>query len=245
MQLMLRDLRLRYKQTALGVVWVVLQPLLAAGIFGFVFGRVAGFSSGNVPYVVFAFVGLMMWTAFSTTVTRLSVSLTSNSALISKVFFPRLVLPISALGSTIVDLFVTAVLGVVVLAVGGVTPGRALLTAPLWFALGIAMAAGIGLSAAALMVQYRDVGYALPTALQMMLYGSPVAYSVTQVPSDLRRFVDLNPISGLMQGIRWAVLEAEAPSGLQVTMSIVGTVVAVALGLFTFGRMEQRFADVI
>jgi lipopolysaccharide transport system permease protein len=244
-QLVLRDLRLRYKQTALGASWVVLQPLLAAGVFGFVFGRIAGFSGGRAPYFVFAFVGLTMWTAFSTTVTRLSISLTANSALISKVFFPRLVLPLSAVGSTIVDVCVTAVLGVVVLAVGGVAPGVAALTTPLWFALGLAMATGIGLIAAALMVQYRDIGYALPTALQLLLYASPVAYSISEAPEDIRRWLELNPVAGLMQGIRWALLDAEAPTAVHLIATIGGTVVALAIGLVTFGRMEQRFADVI
>jgi lipopolysaccharide transport system permease protein len=240
-----RDLKLRYRQTALGVVWVVLQPLLAAGVFAFVFGRVANLESEGVPYFAFAFAGMLAWNAFNQALTRMSSSLVSNSALISKIFFPRLVLPLSTLGAVLIDFAVAFVMMVVVWIVAGVTPGWGLLTLPLWLLALLLLAAGVGLLAAALMVPYRDVQYVLPVATQTLLYASPVAYALSAVPDSAQTIYELNPLTGLLEGFRWALLDV---GELRVWPTVWMAVCAVGLflvGSLNFTRMERKFADVI
>jgi lipopolysaccharide transport system permease protein len=240
-----RDLKLRYRQTALGVIWVVLQPLLAAGAFAFVFGKIARLDSEGVPYFVFAYVGMLAWNLFNGVLTRMSGALVGNAALVSKIFFPRLVLPLSTIGSVIVDFGVALVMGVVVLAVAGVSPGWAVLTLPLWVAVALLLASGFGLLAAALMVPYRDVQYVLPVATQILLYASPVAYGLAAVPSSARTWVQLNPLTGVLEAFRWAVLDA-GELRVGATLWAAGcSVVMFLVGATVFTRMERRFADVI
>lgn len=240
-----RDLKLRYRQTALGLIWVVLQPLLAAGAFAFVFGKVAGLSSEGVPYFAFAYAGMLAWNLFNGALTRMSGSLVGNAQLVSKIFFPRLVLPLSTLGSVLVDFAVALVMGVVVLGVAGVSPGWAALTLPLWLTLITVLAAGLGLLCAALMVPYRDVSYVLPVATQLLLYASPIAYALSSVPASARGWIQLNPLTGVLEGFRWSTLGVgELRMGATV-WSIVCAMVLFLLGTFVFTRMERRFADVI
>ena len=244
-RLTIRDLKLRYKQTALGVIWVVLQPLLAAGILSFVFGQVANLPSDGVPYFVFAYVGMMCWTLFSQTLTKSAGSLVGNAALVSKIFFPRLVLPFSTVGSTMVDFSVSLAMGVVVVLVGGVTPGWALVTLPLWIALALLLASGAGLVAAALMVQYRDVGQILPVAMQLLLYATPIAYSLSAVPESAQLLVQLNPLTGIVDGFRWAAIDTTPPSLPSAVWSATASVVMFVAGRYVFTRKERKFADVI
>ena len=240
-----RDLTLRYRQTALGVIWVIAQPLLAAGAFSFVFGKVAKLPSQGVPYFAFAYAGMLAWNAFSSTLTKVSGSLVGNQALISKIFFPRLVLPLSTLGSTLVDFAVALGMMAVILAVVGVAPGWAVVLLPVWLVLALLLATGVGLAAAALMVSYRDVAYMLPVATQLLLYASPIAYAVSSVPSSLRFAVDINPLAGVLEGFRWSLLDTTAPSRVAVMLSIVTSVVVFVAGATVFTRMERKFADVI
>jgi lipopolysaccharide transport system permease protein len=244
-RLTVRDLKLRYRQTALGVTWVVLQPLLAAGILTFVFGTMANLPSDGVPYFVFSYVGFVCWSLFAQTLTKSSASLVGNSALVSRIFFPRLVLPLSTVGSTLVDFVVALAMGVVVIVVGGVTPGWSLLTLPFWIALALLLAAGVGLAAAALMVQYRDVGQMLPVATQLLLYATPVAYALSAVPEDARRLVELNPLTGIVGGFRWAAIDTTAPGIPSAVWSTAVAVAAFVLGAYVFTRSERKFADVI
>jgi lipopolysaccharide transport system permease protein len=240
-----RDLKLRYRQTALGVIWVVLQPLLAAGAFAFVFGKVAGLDSEGVPYFAFAYVGMLAWNLFSNAVTRMSGSLVGNAQLVSKIFFPRLVLPLSTLGSIIIDFGVALTMGVLVLAVAGVNTGWAVLTLPIWVVVVTLLASGIGLLAAALMVPYRDVQYMLPVATQLLLYASPIAYSLAAVPASARGWVQLNPLTGALEGFRWALLGVGDLRVGATAWTVSFSVVIFLLGAFVFNRMERRFADVI
>ena len=240
-----RDLKLRYRQTALGVIWVVLQPLLAAGAFAFVFGKVANLDSEGVPYFAFAYTGMLAWNLFSGALTRMSGSLVGNAQLVSKIFFPRLVLPFSTLGSVLVDFAVALAMGVVVLAVAGVTPGLALVTLPLWLALVLLLAAGVGLLAAALMVPYRDVQYMVPVATQLLLYASPIAYALSSVPQSARGWMRLNPLTGVLEGFRWSVLGTNQLDGVATAWAIGCAVVLFLVGAFVFNRMERKFADVI
>jgi len=193
-----RDVKLRYRQTALGVVWVVLQPLIAAGIFSFVFGKVAKMDSQGRPYLVFSYAGLLGWNAFSGTLTKVSGCLVGNANLISKVFFPRLVLPLSNIFSTLIDFVVALVMMGVLLAVWHINPGWNVLLLPVWLLVTLMFSTGVGLYAAALMVTYRDVQYILPVATGFLMYASPVAYGIASVPPQYRTIFALNPLCGLL-----------------------------------------------
>lgn len=240
-----RDIKLRYRQTALGVIWVVLQPLLGAGLLSFVFGKVARLPGEGVPYFVFTYFGFLAWNLFAGVLSRISPSLVSSAALISKVFFPRILVPLSAAVSAIVDFAVAAVLGIVLLLVYGIAPTPALLTLPLWALLLFGMAFAAGLAAASAAVAYRDVNFVLPVFLQLLLYASPVAYSVTAVPESYRTVYQLNPLAPVLQGFRWAVLNTDPPSWPAVAYAGVVMLFFVVLGLLTFTRMERSFVDVI
>jgi lipopolysaccharide transport system permease protein len=240
-----RDLKLRYKQTALGVVWVVLQPLVAAFVFAFVFGKVAKMPSAGVPYVIFAFAGLLAWNLFNNVVTKTSACLVGNAHLVSKVYFPRLILPLSTVPSALVDFGVAAILMVLLMVIHGIVPGWGLLLIPVWMALLLAISLGIGLITSALTVNYRDVQHIIPVALQVLLYGSPVAYAVSAVPESLRAFYDLNPLSTILEGFRWSILGTGEFSGMALGYATVVAVVALLAGTFAFKRMERSFADVI
>ncbi|MDQ3275317.1 MAG: ABC transporter permease [Actinomycetota bacterium] len=241
----IRDLTLRYRQTLLGVGWVILLPLIAAGAFAVVFGRIAGLDSQGTPYFVLALAGMVLWTGFSQGVTRLSTSLVSNAALISKVYFPRLVLPVSGLGSVAVDLMVSLVMTLIVVVVNDIAFSATVLVLPVWAALTLVLASGIGLAAAALMVRYRDVQFVLPVVLQVLLYASPVAYSLDAVPADLRDLYAINPLTGLLEGWRWSLLGGAAPPTAALVSSVIWAVLALGLGAFVFARLEREFADVI
>lgn len=240
-----RDLKIRYKQTALGVIWVVLQPLLAAGVFSFVFGAVAGMPSGGRPYLVFSFAGLLGWNFFSNVLSKVSGCLVGNAQLISKVFFPRLILPLSGLGSCVVDFAVGLVMMVVLLLIYRLPPSWTLLLFPVSALILTALATGFGLWAAALMVSYRDVAYILPVMLNILLYASPVAYSVSAVPARLRWVYSLNPLTPPLEAIRSGLLGLpfDEQGGLAISGGV--SVVLLTVGLYAFKRMERRFADVI
>jgi lipopolysaccharide transport system permease protein len=241
-----RDVTLRYRQTALGAIWVILQPLLGAGILSFVFGSVAGLPGpAGIPYFVFSLVGMVAWTTFSQVATRSSGSLVANASLVQKIFFPRLILPFSTVISTFVDVGVSLGLVAVVMAIQGVPPGAGVATFPIWLLLFVLLALGLGLTSGALVVRYRDVGYVLPLVVQLLLFLSPVAYQLTAVPSDTLWLYKLNPLAGLLEGWRWAILGTPAPSMGLVMYSVVVAVVVCFIGLVVFTRMERGFADVI
>lgn len=240
-----RDVVLRYRQTAVGVAWVVLQPLASAGVFALVFGAVAGLSSDGVPYIVFSLVGMLAWNLFNGVVSRAAPSLVANQALVSKVFFPRMLVPLSVVLAVLLDFLVGLVLLVVLLFVFGVSPGWGVLATPLWVLLTILVASGLGLAGAAVTVRYRDVNYALPWLLQLALYGTPVAYSLTSVPDDLRWLFLVNPLTWLLEGFRWSLLGFAAPPLWQIAGAVVVSVLVFLGGTLVFSRMERAFADVI
>ena len=252
-----RDVKLRYRQTALGAVWVVLQPLIAAGIFSFVFGAVAGLPSGNVPYIVFSYAGLLCWNLFAGTLTKSSNVLVANTQLVSKVYFPRLVLPLSTVYSSLIDFAVAALMLAVLMIIYGVVPGWGLLLLPLWIGLALILALGCGLFLSALMVSYRDVQYIVPVAMNFLLYASPVAYSVAtvlerlqgKVPASLTIWAEraflANPMAGLLEAFRWSILGGPAPIWGAVIYSAICAIGLFVAGAFAFKRMEKRFADVI
>jgi lipopolysaccharide transport system permease protein len=240
-----RDLRLRYRQTALGVVWVVLQPLIAAGIFTFVFGTVAHLSSDGKPYLVFTFAALTGWNLFSGVLTRASTCLVGNANLVSRVYFPRLILPLSVIPAALVDFAVSLAMFAVLLAVYHVAPTAALLTLPFWLLLLGAGAFGVGLVSAALTVRYRDVQYVLPVMVQLLLYASPVAYAASRVPERWHTLYYMNPLVAVIEGLRWSMLGTDPPAASAVVWSALVAAIAIAAGIVVFRRMERGFADVI
>ena len=241
-----RDITLRYRQTLLGAIWVVLVPLLGAGVLSFVFGGVADLQGPpGIPYFVFTLAGMVAWTVFSQVVTRSSGSLVGNAGLVGKVYFPRLLLPISTVLSTLVDAAVSLALLVVLLLTSGVRPGAGVITFPLWFLLIVALALGIGLAAGALMVRYRDVQYVLPIGVQFLLFASPVAYTLASVPQSAQTLYELNPLTGLFECMRWSLIGTERPQPWVIVYSAVFALAALVAGTVVFSRMEREFADVI
>jgi lipopolysaccharide transport system permease protein len=240
-----RDLTLRYRQTALGVIWVVLQPLLAAGAIAFVFGSIAGLSSDGVPYFAFAFAGMLAWNAFSNLLGRMSSSLVGNAALVSKIYFPRLVLPLSTICSVLVDFLVSMLMMAAIWPLAGVAPGWSLITLPIWLAAALVLASGLGLLAAALMVPYRDVQYVLHVATQLFLFISPVGYALSHVPHSARLLYELNPLTGLLEGFRWSLLNIGRLDTFATIWAFGFSVVIFMIGSLSFAHMERRFADVI
>lgn len=240
-----RDVTLRYRQTVLGIIWVILQPLLAASIFAFVFGRVAKLPSEGVPYFLFAYTGFLAWNVFQGGISRASSSLIQNSQLVTKIFFPRILLPLSACISVVLDFFVGLALLLILIPVYGVQLQWSILLLPVWLLLLLVMSLGIGLYAAALIVSYRDVLTALPVFLQLLLYGSPVAYGVVVVPLRLRGLFMLNPLAGLIEAMRWSLLGAATIDWFNVIYASIAAFVVFGFGAFAFTSMERRFADVI
>jgi lipopolysaccharide transport system permease protein len=244
-QLARRDITLRYRQTALGVIWVVLQPLIAAGLFAVVFGRVAHLSSNGVPYVVFSYAGLLAWNMFSTYLSKASASLVGNSALVSKVYFPRIVLPLSTMAGTVLDFVVSLVMMAVLLVATSTSPGWGLALLPVWVLILLLLTTGIGLLMASLAVKYRDVNYVLPVLVQFLLYASPVAYALSAVPHSLRPYFVANPLTGLLEAYRWSLLGTGSVHAGYLLYSAAFAVVVLVAGSAAFARMERSFADVI
>jgi lipopolysaccharide transport system permease protein len=242
--LALRDLQLRYRQTLLGVAWAVIQPLAGMLIFALIFGRLAHLPSDGVPYTSFALTGLTIWTFISTGVTAAATSLVDDRDLITKVWFPRLLAPAAAVLAATVDLLIALVLLVPVLAIDGVTPPLQVLTLPAWILGAILLATGAGLWLSAANVLYRDVRYALTFLLQLWLYISPVAYSSSLVHGGWRYVYNLNPAAGLIDGMRWAVLDGPSP-GPQLAVSIGSLLLLLVSGAVWFRIAERTFADTI
>ncbi len=240
-----RDLKLRYRQTALGAIWVILQPLLAAGIFSFVFGKVAKLPSDGKPYFLFAYASLLGWNLFSNTLQRVNTSLLGNSQLVSKVYFPRLVLPLASIFATIVDFGVAFAMFLVLMVVNGVVPTLGILLLPFWLLLFLLLAMGVGMFCSALMVSYRDVGYIVPVMISFLQYASPVAYSTSAIPAHLRAWYLMNPVASILEGLRWSLLGSSTISAPGILSATIVSVAAFIIGAFAFKRMERRFADVI
>jgi len=243
--LAVRDVKLRYRQTYLGVAWVVLQPLLAAGVFSFVFGTIAKLPSNGVPYVAFSYAGLLGWNAFTSTLGKTSHSIVGNAHLISKVYFPRLVLPLSGVLSTLLDVAVALGPMAALLVAYGIRPGWGLLLLPIWLVAFVLLAMGLGLVAAAVMVAHRDVGHLLPIATQALMFGSPVAYAASAVPERLQGVYGLNPLTQLLEGLRWSLLNQSPPNWGLAGVGVALSVAVFALGSVLFQRTERRFVDII
>ncbi|PJI94115.1 ABC transporter permease [Luteimicrobium subarcticum] len=241
----MRDVLLRYRQTAVGVAWVVVQPLAAAAVFSVVFGRVAGLSSAGVPYFLFTYMGMLAWTLFSTALSRSAASVVGSQALIQKVFFPRLIVPAASVLSSVVDFVVGLLFGLVLLVVYGVNPGFQVLLAPVVALLFLMFGLGIGTAASAVMVRYRDVAYVLPWLIQVLLFASPVAYALDAVPSSLKLWFEANPLTWYLELFRYTLLRQPAPPAWQFVGAAVLAPLVLAGGVLVFQQFERRFADIV
>jgi lipopolysaccharide transport system permease protein len=242
--LALRDVKVRYKQTALGVAWVVLQPLLAMGIFSIVFGQ-RGLATNGVPYPLFVVSGLVPWFYFSNATSGASGSIVGNTQLISKVYFPRLAIPLAAVMANLVDLSIGLLLELLLLVIFGVGFGWHLFALPLLVALVALTALSVSVWLAALDVQYRDVRYAVPFFVQVWLFATPVIYSAGDVPERWRPLLTLNPMTGVIEGFRWSLLGAADPPLAALAGSTIIVLILLSTGVLYFRRMERTFADVI
>jgi lipopolysaccharide transport system permease protein len=244
--LALRDVKLRYRQTALGVAWVVLLPLLASGIFTLVFGMIAKLPSDGSPYFLFVFAGYLGWNAFQNTLQRCGISLIGNTALVTKVYFPRIILPAASVLASLLDFAVGVVMLQLVLLVRGELPSVASLAlVPLFMLLVQLLGLGLGFISAALTVRFRDVQYVLPYLIQLLLYASPVAYGVSAVPQAVRRLYLLNPVAPLLDGLRAALLGRGDVHWLAIGTSALVSVLAFVLGTIFFLYQDRQYADVI
>jgi lipopolysaccharide transport system permease protein len=240
-----RDVQVRYRQTALGIGWAILQPLLTMAIFSVVFGRLANLPSDGLPYPIFCFAALLPWQLFSGALTRAGTSLVSSSNLLTKVYFPRLIIPISAVAAGLVDFAIALGVLVVLMLFYGLTPGAAILWIPLLVLFALAAALAVGLWLSALNVKYRDVQHLIPFLVMAWMYASPVAYSASLIPAGKWRMLyALNPMTGVIQGFRWALAGGKAPD-LSIFVSAAVVVVLLIGGLFYFRRMERVFADIV
>jgi lipopolysaccharide transport system permease protein len=239
-----RDLKVRYKQTFFGAAWAVLPPILLMAVFSVTLGRLAGVGSTGVPYPLFVFAGLVPWMLFAQSVSGAANSLVGGEAIITKVYFPRLLLPFAAVGSFLLD-FVIA-LGVLLVVMGGfgVMPSVAIVWLPAFTLLILVTALGVGTLLAAVNVRYRDVKYVVPFLIQLWLFASPVVYTSALVPSEWKAIYALNPMAGVIEGFRWMVLGGQRPDDLIVISALASALVFVG-ALFYFRRVERTFADVI
>ncbi len=238
-----RDISVRYKQTVLGAAWAVIQPLFTMLVFSIFFGGLANMPSDGLPYPVFSFCALIPWQLFAYSLSESGNSLVANQNLITKVYFPRVVIPLAATLGGLLDFLIAFLVLLALMLFYGITPTAAIWTLPLFVLLAIAAALGAGLWLSALNVEYRDVRYTIPFLTQLWLFLTPIAYPASLVPADWRVLYALNPMVGVVEGFRWALLGSGSAPGPVFAASIVATLLLLLGGLFYFRRMERTFAD--
>ena len=240
-----RDVAVRYKQTSIGVTWAILQPFLTMVVFTFVFGRFANFPSKGVPYPIFTYSALLPWTYFASAVALASSSLVSNRGLVTKVYFPRILLPLAGVSVPIVDFLLAFTVLVGMMAWFQVWPSAAIVLAPLFLAMAYLSALGVSLFLTAVNVRYRDVPYAIPFVMQIWLFLSGVVYAINALPEKWQWLLALNPMTAVIAGFQWGVIGTVPPEPGKTLVSIGATAVFVVVGLWYFRRSEPRFADTI
>ena len=240
-----RDIKVRYKQTAIGVAWAIIQPFFAMVIFSIFFGQLAKIPSDGIPYPIFAYCDLLPWQLFAHALNESSNSLVANQGLITKVYFPRLIIPVAPVLAGLVDFGIAFLVLIGMMLYYGIMPTFAVFTIPLFLILAVATALSVGLWLSALNVEYRDVRYTIPFLTQFWLFATPVAYPSSLVPESWRALYGLNPMAGVVEGFRWALLgKAEGPGTLLV-VSVMVVIILFIGGLYYFRRMEKTFADVV
>lgn len=242
--LTMRDIKVRYKQTFLGVAWAIVQPLFTMLIFSLLFGRLANMPSDNVPYPLFAFAGLLPWTFFSNAVTNSGNSLVGSSNLITKVYFPRMVIPFAAVAAGLLDLVVAFGLMILLMIYYGVGFSVNLLMLPFLTILTTLLAVGVGMFLSALNVKYRDIRYALPFFIQLGMFATPIIYPLSVIPEKWRWLMMLNPLAGLIDGFRSALF-GKPFDWTSIGVSVLLTAVILVFSAYVFRKMERSFADVI
>jgi lipopolysaccharide transport system permease protein len=243
-----RDIRVRYKQTALGVIWVILQPLMASLIFTFVFVVIAKMPDRpGLPYILIAFAGMTAWNVFSGVLGKVSGSLLASAGMLSKIYFPRMILPLSTTISSLFDSAFTLGMMFLLMLFYRVQPGWGILLLPVWLAILVALALSLGLIAGSLVVRYRDVGHIVPVALQMGLFISPVAWQMSNIQNESYRWILwLNPLSSLVEAVRWSLLgDGNVPPAPALAYAVVVAAAFFWLGATVFKQQERSFADVI
>ena len=240
-----REIKVRYKQTAIGVSWVLLQPLIAMLIFTAIFGRMAKMPSDGIWYPAFILTALLPWGYFSQAITRSGTSLVSSANLVTKVYFPRMLLPLSAIVSPLIDFLLSMGLLFGLLMYAGIPLTWKVITLPIFILIAMLTATGVGLFVSATNVKYRDVGHAIPFVVQIWMFVSPIVYPVSLVPERWKLLYGLNPMVGVIDGFRWALLGKSAPDPLMMGGSMVMVLAVLIGGVVYFRQMEREFADII
>ena len=239
-----RDVKLRYKQTGLGIAWAIIQPLFLMIVFSLFFGGLAQIPSDGVPYPLFSLAALLPWTLFAEGMTRSTISMVSNANIMTKVYFPRLIMPVASIMSPLVDFCVAFGILIIMMAYYGFVPTINVIFLPLLVVFAMMTSLAVGLWLSALNVKYRDFQYTVPFLIQIWMFASPVVYPASMVPEQFRFLYALNPMTGVIEGFRWALLGTNPPT----TMIFISLGVVIALlvsGVFYFRRMEQYFADIV
>jgi lipopolysaccharide transport system permease protein len=240
-----RDVKVRYKQTLLGAAWAVIQPVLTMLVFTFIFGTVAKVPTDGIPYPIFSYTALLPWGLFTTALNNASRSLTANQNMVTKIYFPRLVLPLASVLGGLVDFAIAFLILIVLMIYYKITPTAAIWTLPLFLILTVVTALGVALWLSAINVQYRDVNYVLPFLTQFWLFLTPVAYSAKVISDKWQMVYSLNPMAGVVNGFRWALLGTNTGPSLSMAVSTGISLVFLVSGLFYFRAMERTFADTI
>jgi lipopolysaccharide transport system permease protein len=240
-----RDIKVRYKQTALGILWAIIQPVLTMVVFSIFFGKLGKMPSDGIPYPLFSFAALVPWTLFSNGLTQASSSLVASSNLIKKVYFPRLIIPIATVLAGVVDFALAFVILLLMMAFYGITPTINVLWLPVFLAMTIFASLAVSLWLSALNVEYRDIRYVVPFLTQIWLFATPIAYSSTLLSEPWRTLYGLNPMVGVVEGFRWALLGTNTQPGMMAVASAVTALFLLISGAFYFRRMEKTFADII
>ncbi len=240
-----RDIKVRYKQTALGVAWAVIQPVMTMIVFSIFFGRLAKIQSEGVPYPVFAFAALLPWQLFAYSLTEASNSILSNQNLVTKVYFPRLAIPVASTIAGLVDFAIAFVVLLCIMAYYRIVPGLAIFFAPFFILLAIVTALSVGLWLSALNVKYRDVRYVIPFLTQIWMFATPVAYPSSLLPEPWHTLYGLNPMAGVVEGFRWMLLGTGTGPGPMLAVSVAAVIVLFVGGLWYFRKMESTFADIV
>ena len=241
-----RDIKVRYKQTLFGAAWAIIQPFFTMIVFSLFFGRLAEIPSDGIPYPIFSYAALLPWTFFANGITQSANSLIGNSKLISKVYFPRLIVPFSSVLGGLPDFAIAFVVLIGMMIYYGLYPSLAsLFWLPIFLLLALVTATGMGLWLSALNVEFRDIRYVVPFLIQFWLFATPVAYPASLLDEPWRTIYGLNPMVGVVEGFRWALLQSGNPPGPMIVLSSLAAVALLVSGLFYFRRMEQTFADIV
>jgi homopolymeric O-antigen transport system permease protein len=240
-----RDLKVRYKQTVIGIGWAVLQPFVTMVIFTVIFGNLVKVPSDGLPYPIFAYSALLPWNYFASALQRCVVSVVGDAALVSKVYFPRLILPLAGTISGFADFFVSFLLLIGMMTFYGLGISWTVLALPFFLLLALSTALAVGLWLSALNVRYRDVGHTIPFLMQVWMYASPIVYPVSVIPEKYRFLYSLNPMAGVIEGFRWALLGKQSPDFGVMAISVAVVLLLISGGVVFFRNMEKTFADVV